>query len=74
MALDLNDAPEQGAASERRSSGNAFRADDALVQFRADALARGIELPSEIVTGTLSRCDTTGSCVSLLRTQLSPPK
>jgi predicted P-loop ATPase len=57
----FSDAGPQDAASERRSAGNAFRADDALVQFRAAARARGIELPPEIEDdGEIHRCDTTG--------------
>src|SRR5712671_4751178 len=58
--LDLNDAPEQRASSERRA-GNAFSADDALVAFRAAAQARGVLLPPELIAdGDIYRCDVAG--------------
>jgi predicted P-loop ATPase/phage/plasmid primase-like uncharacterized protein len=55
--LDFNEVPEQG---KPRNAARSPSPDEVITAFRADALARGVNIPAEIVLGQLMRCDTTG--------------
>jgi phage/plasmid primase-like uncharacterized protein len=62
VMYDLNEAQRQGGGEAGRSEGRAAPSpDEVIAQFRADAAAAGVVIPTDIVLGgELTRCDSAG--------------